>query len=153
MSQEGDEFQQMLLNMFQQMLGGDPNAMNSPEYQSFFNDFKEGFATGAAASQQYQQFTENVRESEKAGSSFVDPIIRFFFNNTTGLSWLICCKLIILPFMSSNIPFLQIAAQTSHLLHYPDHVHKSYRLFFLNCYSRTNCLPVQYPFIPFWRMS
>ena len=84
----------MLLNMFQQMLGGDPNAVNSPEYQNFVNDFREGFATGAAASQQYQQFTQNVQKSEQSGSNFVDPIVRFFFNNTTGLGWLICCKIV-----------------------------------------------------------
>ena len=88
----------MLLNMFQQMLGGDPNAVNSPEYQNFVNDFKEGFATGAAASQQYQQFAQNVRESEQSGSHLVDPIVRFFFNNTTGLSWLISCRFA-LPFL------------------------------------------------------
>ena len=104
-------------------MGGDPGAPNSPEYQNFMKDFKEGFATGAAASQQYQQFNQNVQSAEKAGMIVMNPVIRFFFGNTTGLSWLICCmffhfSFFIFHFHSSLVTFLFCGIQPKPTIYY-----------------------------------
>ena len=79
-----EDFQKMLMGLFSQFMGGDAQAgQPNPDMESFMRDFQAGFASGAAASNQYAQTTA---QSENAS---MNPLLRFLFTASSGLSWAI----------------------------------------------------------------
>ena len=79
-----EDFQKMLMGIFSQFMGADAQGgQPNPDMESFMREFQAGFASGAAASNQYAQTTA---QSENAT---VSPLFRFFFTASSGLSWAI----------------------------------------------------------------
>lgn len=79
-----EDFQKMLMGIFSQFMGADAQGgQPNPDMESFMREFQAGFASGAAASNQYAQTTA---QSENAT---INPLFRFFFTASSGLSWAI----------------------------------------------------------------
>ena len=89
-SNEGsaEEFQNMLLNMLSGIMGTDVNGNPNPEFEAFARDFKEGFTTGASASQQYSQYVQTASNNE---ATHLGWILQFLFGASSGLSWMVTC--------------------------------------------------------------
>jgi hypothetical protein len=79
-----EDFQKMLMGIFSQFMGADAQGgQPNPDMESFMREFQAGFASGAAASNQYAQTTA---QSENAT---INPLLRFLFTASSGLSWAI----------------------------------------------------------------
>ncbi|KAK8794169.1 hypothetical protein WA171_003294, partial [Blastocystis sp. BT1] len=93
-----EEFQKVLLNMLSGIMGTDANGNPNPEFEAFARDFKEGFSTGASASQQYSQY---VQAASETGNSSVGPAIQLLFGASSGLSWIITFIFFIFGFQTT----------------------------------------------------
>ena len=108
-----EEFQKVLLNMLSGIMGTDANGNPNPEFEAFARDFKEGFSTGASASQQYSQY---VQAASETGNSSVGPAIQLLFGASSGLSWIITCtdmKFFQFQLSSSSLDFRLLLQSTT----------------------------------------
>ena len=135
-----EDFQKMLMGIFSQFMGGDAQAgQPNPDMESFMREFQAGFASGAAASNQYAQTTA---QSENAS---INPLLRFLFTASSGLSWTIASGNRFL-FTRSVLPPLRIRWVEGHLRFAPDAVCGASRLLVPLRQSGASRFAFQYPY-------